>query len=197
MISNYVFHHLSLDSVDSTASSVLGAVNIRNKTALTEGQLPLFTYTSLKSLLGETDNSVNESGIPNWAINRIKTVPNNQKFKYIEVPGNLPLVFINTRDPKEHPKRNRGYHETAVVEIAVFTNPQEAPGYKAHNIMRRIIGLFSSYTETSGFETLKDIAEGVTAIQGITNLTLELKAYPEANWDSHRCIFLADAKVIR
>lgn len=197
MISNYVFNHLALDSIDSAPGDVLPAVNRRNKTNLTEDRLPLHTYTSLKTLLSETDNTPNSEGVPNWAVNRIKSGPSIQKFKYIETPTSLPLIFINTRNIKENSRRNRDYTELAHVEIAVFTNPQEAPGSLADNVMRRIVGLFNTYTEITGFEQPRDIAEGVTTIQGITNLTLKLNSYPEANWDSHRCIFIADAKVIR
>lgn len=198
MITNYLFSALSADDTDTTAAGVLDDVRTRmGLPDLIAGDLPPFTYLSLKKLLGETTNAVDTaSGFPVWAINRIKIVKLGKKFISIEEPENLPLIKIEVSDWTYDGNAQEPYRQSANVSILVQTNPKEVNSSDAYNIIQRVNSLFVVYG-AQGTRVQKDLTTGVSAINGLNNLTIQWKATPVSSWDVQHAVYKAHATVIQ
>jgi hypothetical protein len=195
MISNYIFNLLSQDSIDSDADTVLPEYQKRyNDITLDSGQLPIYTYTSLKTLLGETDSTVNQDNIPNWAVRRIKCSKVNIKFREIQDPGDLPLIFVKVSNVRDNPRRVKAGSILASMEIGVHTNPEKSDSSLSWNLIHRINGLFIQYSDNIGIPSIKDIASGETTISGLLGLYVTPQSLLDSAWDVQRCLYSVEAR---
>lgn len=191
MINNYLFHKLTQDTLDSMASAVLADINHYMRQSFTTDQLPDYTYTSLKTLLGEQGNNATINGLPAWAVNRIKSGKTAIKFKQVNSPDDFPLIIISCGSLRRHPGRNNKGDYEAQVEILVETNPELEPSSKAFSIIKRIHSNF-----VAGYDQPLDLAEGVTEIKGIANLKMRQTGWPICEWDVQKFTYTADFKLI-
>lgn len=191
MLNNYIFQRLAGDETDSLPSSVLADVNRFMNLSLTESELPPYTYTSLKTLLGEESDNELVNDIPAWAIRRLLSGKFQAKFREVDTPAELPLILIKCSNLRPHPRRNNKVDYQATVEITVQTNPETVDSSIAFSLIQRIHSRF-----TAGHDQPIDLADGVTEIKGIKNLTLQRQAMPLLEWDVVKAVYIADAKII-
>jgi hypothetical protein len=191
MINNFLFEKLSQDVTDTTASAVLSDINHFMRQNFTANQLPDYTYTSLKTLLGEQGNNGTVNGMPAWAVKRIKSLKAAAKFKQVTNPEDLPLIVIQCSNMRPHPHRNNKGDYEAQVDVLVETNPEIAPSSLAFSLIKRIHQNFFV-----GQDQPLDLAEGVTTIKGIANLKLRQVRWPVNEWDVQKLTYIADAKII-
>lgn len=194
MISDAVFWILAQDSTDVTPASVLSAVNARNKTELVEAQLPDYTYTSLKTLLGETVNGNDTYGNPKWAVNKIKSGMSLQKNQNIEQPENMPVIYVTSKNVQPGKGNSKNNYLEGSVTISVYTNGRLASSAKAGSIASRIRFVLNNYTSPSGFQTAKNfIPDGVKPVEQIRLRWIEDE---EDNWDKIKSRYKAELLTI-
>lgn len=194
MISEALFKILSQDSTDVTASSVLTAVNNRNDTSLIEAELPLYTYKSLKTLLGETSVATDDAGNPVWAVNKIKSGIALQKFQAIQQPEALPVIFIGSNNLIKAPKSNIKNLWQADISFSIYTNPRDSASSQATNIAQRIHSLFNIYTSNSFLEVPKIFEP--SGVLPVDKLRMHFVGHEEDNWDKVKSVYKAEFIVI-
>lgn len=165
---------------------------------LTASQVPLFCFTSLKTLLQEgANNALNEDGIPEWAVKRIWDYSENTKLQRIVDPNDFPIVHISVSNLIQDKKAQRAGRIKASLNLLVQTNRKNHDAALAWNIIQRINSLLMIYGPSSGIQMPRNIATEVDGVTGLLELHAFLQGLPISSWDSQRAFYNVEALMIQ